>query len=201
MPYTAPWDETQPPGSAQAATLKTIIQNLKRDIRERLLTVGIDFTVDPVTAVVPSVLARGVSVTNTTTHTTSVTPMAWDTERYDTDSFHDPVTNNSRLVVPAGLAGTYVISARVSLQAASLVTPSTFGLRIRKNGATLIGSVRERPVTVNNDYSMHVMCLEKLIVTDYVETIFLQEAGADLASDNAAGGSAFAVFEMLRIGV
>lgn len=36
MPATAAWDETQPLGSAPAATLDTIIQELKRDIRQRM---------------------------------------------------------------------------------------------------------------------------------------------------------------------
>ena len=36
MAATRAWDETQPPGSAFANTLDTIIQNLKIDVRERL---------------------------------------------------------------------------------------------------------------------------------------------------------------------
>lgn len=36
MPYTNEWDETSPAGSAAANTLDTIIQELKRDLRERL---------------------------------------------------------------------------------------------------------------------------------------------------------------------
>ena len=37
-----------------------------------------------------------------------------DTEVFDTDDFHDPVTNNERLTVPAGLGGTYIVTGSIS---------------------------------------------------------------------------------------
>jgi hypothetical protein len=45
----------------------------------------------------------------------SVTPsgtyLAYNSERWDTNGFHDTATNNSRLTVPSGLDGTYVVGA------------------------------------------------------------------------------------------
>ena len=37
--------------------------------------------------------------------------ITWDTETYDTNTFHDPSTNTSRITIPAGKAGYYSISA------------------------------------------------------------------------------------------
>lgn len=52
MPYTRAWDETQPPGTALAATLDTIIQNFKTDTRERVAGIfGLnlaEFSADPI---------------------------------------------------------------------------------------------------------------------------------------------------------
>jgi hypothetical protein len=39
----------------------------------------------------------------------SETLLALDSEEYDTDGFHDTSTNNSRMTIPAGLAGYYLL--------------------------------------------------------------------------------------------
>lgn len=60
--------------------------------------------------------------------------LAWNAEVYDTDGFHDNVTNNSRLTVPAAYDGRYAVikvSVRLSLVGAS----STGSLQVLKNGA------------------------------------------------------------------
>ena len=38
------------------------------------------------------------------------TIIGWDSERFDTNTFHDNVTNNSRITIPSGYAGKYLIS-------------------------------------------------------------------------------------------
>jgi len=49
MAYTAPWDETAPLGDAtQASDIDLLFRQLKRDLRERIAELVIDFTVDPV---------------------------------------------------------------------------------------------------------------------------------------------------------
>lgn len=50
MAYTNSWDESKPLGSTNANTLDTIIQSLKLDIRQRMLSLGSEtwITTDPV---------------------------------------------------------------------------------------------------------------------------------------------------------
>lgn len=62
----------------------------------------------------------------------------WDAEEYDTDGFHDNVTNNTRLTVPAGVSKVrlsfYVITANVTANTNVFAS-------IRKNDTAPIGSV------------------------------------------------------------
>jgi hypothetical protein len=62
------------------------------------------------------------------------TTLSWQLEEYDTDSWHDNVTNNSRLTVPAGVS-------RVKLHAGLIKSTSTANLNMRftKNGGNFEG--------------------------------------------------------------
>lgn len=74
----------------------------------------------------------GVSVKHSTTYAGG-TVMPFDTESFDTDGFHDNVTNNSRLTVPAGLGGRYLVVARPTK--ASSVHIDWY---IKKNGSNIL---------------------------------------------------------------
>lgn len=73
---------------------------------------GLEWTT-PGTSVRHGVQA-GSSVTTTATSGTTV-GVAFNTEQFDTDGYHDNVTNNSRFTVPAGLGGLYVVSCQFNL--------------------------------------------------------------------------------------
>ena len=63
----------------------------------------------------------------------TLTALALNSERWDTDAYHDVTTNNSRLTVPAGQAGKYIIVGHVRFD------NNSSGARqivIRLNGAT-----------------------------------------------------------------
>jgi len=47
---------------------------------------------------------------NQTIAPSTQTILSWDSEDFDTDSFHDNSTNNSRFTIPAGKDGKYVIT-------------------------------------------------------------------------------------------
>lgn len=74
------------------------------------------------------------------TSTASATSMAWDTETFDTDGFHEGVTNPSRFTVPAGMGGYYRVEAHFTYNEST-----TAGYRIAsflyKNGVLLPGTM------------------------------------------------------------
>lgn len=82
-----------------------------------------------------SVAFKGCAVTKaanqTTANYTSATAIAWDKELYDTSGFHDNVTNNSRLTVPAGVTKVRLVA---SAHLASVANGDASTLRISKNG-------------------------------------------------------------------
>lgn len=121
--------------------------------------------------------------------------LAFDTETWDTDGFHDPVTNNSRITIPAGLAGKYVAlgsSAWTNLT-------STAGIRQtgwRKNGADLPGQLNILAGTAGggNEIDTQSMGFFNLAVGDYLEYGVYQNSGVAI---NILSGASLGV---VRIG-
>lgn len=85
-------------------------------------------------------------------------------EKFDTDGYHDNVTNNSRMTIPSGLAGKYLIGATVDQNAARDTT-----MYLRLNGSTIIavgggeGIVSTTGVTVTTLYDF--------AAGDYIEVL------------------------------
>ena len=72
--------------------------------------------------------------TNVSTAVTANTEIlvAFTTEEFDTNGFHDNSTNNSRLTIPAGYAGKYIVAAYCN----NPNTPGSYQLlRLFKNGS------------------------------------------------------------------
>lgn len=90
---------------------------------------------------------------------TTVT-LAFDSERFDTDAFHDTVTNNSRFTIPTGKGGTYLVGAQINWQAAIV---ATFSAQIILNGTTILAKTE---LTTKSNY---FSTLYQLSETDYVE--------------------------------
>jgi hypothetical protein len=124
----------------------------------------------------------------------TVTALALNSERDDTHAFHDTATNNSRLTIPTGLGGRYLIGGTVEFAAAA------GGLRIvaiRTGGTTDIA--RERWVPAGNDTdTMTVVTLALLNAGNYVELTVYQSSGGAL---NVQASSAFSPeFWLVRLG-
>jgi hypothetical protein len=94
--------------------------------------------------------------------------VALNSERFDTHGFHDTATNNSRLTVPAGKAGIYLIQANVEWAAS---TTGGRTLRIRRNGSQTIADVYDGAADGSGAKRQHVGCLYQLAAGDYVEMI------------------------------
>lgn len=129
------------------------------------------------------------TITNNTT-----TTLAFDTERWDTDTIHDTVTNNSRLTCKT--AGKYLIIAQVAWDA-------TLGGR-RAIHIDLNGSGNYIAVAEENDVAdgtgigrMTATTVYELAVNDYVEVKVYQNSGGNVAVLKAANYSP--EFSMTRL--
>lgn len=121
----------------------------------------------------------------------SITALTFDSERKDTDSYHDTVTNSSRLTVPSGQGGTYIITGHVLWDA------NATGVReidIRLNGTTFIARERD---AANTNHTQSVSAVYDLSATDYVELMVYQTSTASL--DVVLFGNASPEFRMQRI--
>lgn len=106
--------------------------------------------------------------------------LALNTERYDTDTYHDTSTNNSRLTIPT--TGYYSVTGTVQWEANA---SGYRELAIRLNGTTILAEVKTAAspsestiLTVTTDYSFSA--------SDYVELFAVQSGGTlnVLASGN-----------------
>lgn len=110
--------------------------------------------------------------------TSTLTPLAFNSERWDTDGYHDPVTNNSRLTIPTGRAGKYLIIGNIAY--GSTDPDGRRDARIMLNGTTIIAMHRNTPQTT---YTGPVLCpstIQSLSVGDYVELAAWQDSGSTL---------------------
>jgi len=127
----------------------------------------------PASASATFVGCSAVSTTNKVASTATWTAIPWDAERFDTNAFHDNVTNNTRFTIPAGKAGKYQVSGIIGND--SNATGVRY-INIRKNGADY--AVTLFPANANEP-SMIVSCIMDLAVSDYVEIFVYQNSGGN----------------------
>jgi hypothetical protein len=123
----------------------------------------------------------GCAATNSSDYTISngvYTALTFNTERFDTDGYHDTSTNTSRFTVPAGKAGKYLFSGNISfdsngtgVRAAYIYKNGSF----TRNGSEMIMSGTASGVTCA---FAHVI---DLVVGDYLEARALQTSGGNLS--------------------
>jgi len=98
-------------------------------------------------------------------------------DSWDTDSFHSTVSNQSRLTVPSGLGGKYLIVAT-----ANWANNSTGwrDLRIRANGSTDLATGRVGTGAANPYPISTITTVEQLAAGTYIEVTAWQNSGAAL---------------------
>ena len=122
------------------------------------------------------------------------TAVSFDLENFDTNTYHDNSTNNSRITIPAGKGGYYSVQAMLTFVAnSSGVRAAT----LRKNGTT-------NPIDFgcNNDgaSSGSALILQKTVsavATDYFELYVYKDGGGTL---DLRGGDGFSYFTMTYLG-
>lgn len=104
-------------------------------------------------------------------HETS-TPIAFNVENFDTGTFHDNVTNNSRITF--GTAGKYAVTCSAAFLGNDTGLREVF---IYKNGTTVIADEIKEPIpggiTVPFNYSL----LQNFSATDYIQLMAWQSSG------------------------
>ena len=126
--------------------------------------------------------------------TSLITAITLNSERFDTSGFHDTATNTSRMTVPAGLGGMYVISGSLEWAAGATGQRAIF---LRLNGTTdLAGSRHDAAAASVTTHT--ISTIYQLAATDYVELVVFHTQGADLST--AAAGNRSPELSLFRIG-
>ena len=107
----------------------------------------------------------------------TATILTFDNEYFDTDGFHDNSVNNSRITIPAGLGGKYLITGLCYVDAVSAT--GTRILRIFKNGTGGTRLVNNHGIPTNNAMYVQSQIVVSLVATDYVELQVLQTSGGN----------------------
>ncbi|MCH7843503.1 MAG: hypothetical protein IID01_12150 [Chloroflexi bacterium] len=132
------------------------------------------------------------SANQSITHNTGTT-LAFNSERWDTDTIHDTSSNNSRLTCKT--AGKYTIVGQIEWDANS---SSERLLKIRLNGSTTIALITSLPMGgALFDTTAQVVTTYDLAVNDYVELFVQQNTGGSLNIKAKANWSP--EFSMIKI--
>lgn len=132
---------------------------------------SVDARVVALEGVSAGVRARPTGAQSTTSGANTI--LNWANDDYDTDAFHDNVTNNSRLTVPTGKGGKYIVGYSV-LFAGATQTASTWVLL---NGGTTRFAWQQVPNDSTNGVLNVGVDVLALNAGDYVQVQSFQNSG------------------------
>jgi hypothetical protein len=117
---------------------------------------------------------RCVAYHNTTQAVTADAVLSLNSEDVDVGTMHDTATNNSRITVPTGGDGFYLVTAHWVFNADNL---GDCNMSIRKNGTTKLVEGKFDN-NVNTEYPNTLTWMGNLVAADYVE-LFADKSTAD----------------------
>ena len=121
------------------------------------------------------------------------TALTFNTEDYDTDAFHDNSTNTSRITIPSGKGGKYLITGTV-IFADNATNDRTVYLYLN-------GVQDQELFAMKNaggfNTSAGLSFVKVLVATDYIELFALQNSGGPL---NINGGTLQTHFQVYYLG-
>jgi hypothetical protein len=109
------------------------------------------------------------------------TTLTWNTEKFDTNSFHDTTTNTARITIPSGYAGKYVIFGNMKFAGNSTGDRQVFIDRFNSSGTNLEsfdGYLTRAAGTYQTGYSIYRV--GELNVGDYLTMYCWQNSGGSL---------------------
>lgn len=92
-------------------------------------------------------------------------------ENFDTDGFHSTSSNTSRITIPTGKGGKYLVTAKIAMQASAI---GTRYCSIYKNGSN-VGAASFVPTV--GTFSFGFSYVETAVATDYFELYTYQDSG------------------------
>jgi outer membrane protein assembly factor BamB len=102
--------------------------------------------------------------------------MTFPSEQFDTNGFHSTTTNTSRITIPTGLGGYYLVSG--NLRFATNGTGSRV-LMLRKNGSDLL-TITEYAGTASATATGRGTLIWNFAAGDYLEILAYQSSGGNL---------------------
>jgi hypothetical protein len=109
--------------------------------------------------------------------------VAFTSEDFDTDGWHDNTTNNSRITCPAGKGGTYMVFGSLDFTANAT---GQRAITLRRNGAGSLTNIVVTAVGGFGNTAMQAVATIALVPGDYVELLCFQSSGGalDIAVSN-----------------
>lgn len=109
------------------------------------------------------------------------TATTFDQEDIDTDGFHSTATNTSRITIPAGKSGKYLVTMQTRFEANA--TGRRLG-KLYKNGSIDSTFQFETPPMSSGATTMGNSFFMNLVATDYIEIFSFQTSGGSLNITN-----------------
>tara|TARA_R110000868_G_scaffold11064_3_gene54330 strand:- start:1072 stop:1572 length:501 start_codon:yes stop_codon:yes gene_type:complete len=105
------------------------------------------------------------------------TAVTFDTETHDTGGMHSTSSNTSRITIPTGGSGMYLIGAGIEFAANAT---GTRDVNLRINGTTIIASSRATATSATSATRLMTNTIYPLNAGDYVEIMAFQNSGGAL---------------------
>jgi hypothetical protein len=111
------------------------------------------------------------------------TAATWNSEDYDTDGYHDNSTNNSRITIPSGKSGYFLLSGTLNFDANAT---GNRGCELRKNGSGVNYVYFLAPTTAANEPAIPFSFVINATAADYLELFVYQTSGGSLNMNSAS---------------
>ena len=126
--------------------------------------------------------------------------LTWNVETNDSNAFHDNTTNNSRVTIPSGYAGRYLIATTICYDQSGGTGARYIG--VYKNGGSVSLTATGIPgnVAVTGTFSMTYTEIVNCSVADYLEIYGYQSSGGALGVLGNASGAGISNFNVTYLG-
>jgi hypothetical protein len=151
----------------------------------------------PAPAFVGCMLYKGADQSISNGTTTAITFAA--TDYIDTDGYHDPSTNNSRITIPSGKGGKYLITTMAWVAAGA---QGLYRVIIRVNGSSVLTTRGPIGNGSTNNAAPGMTTIYSLTAGDYIEFFLQQSTGfsADVYGDSYEESSKSTFFGVQFLG-